>query len=113
MTNTHKQFPKYITIVSHHLSVSSSRLTTHGKLWSFIGLSNTNKQMAIAEGVAKGFKDKEIFSIHIAKKVRNQYGKETYNSILRVFHDGEVDDTSSTLAEWKVAIDDIEFIDFE
>lgn len=113
MTNTHKQFPKYITIVSHHFTVSSPRLASGNNLWSYIGLSNSNKQMAIAEGVAKGFKDKEIFSIHIAKRFREYDGTATYKSILRVFHDGEVDDTSSTLAEWKVAIDDIEFIDFE
>lgn len=110
MTNTHKQFPKYITIVSHHLTVSSSRLTSGDKLWSYIALRNSDKQMAIAEGVCRGFRDDETFSIHIAKKIRKQDGKATYKSIMRVFFDGEVNDTSAeSFNEWQVTIDDIDF----
>lgn len=111
MTNSNKQFPKYIVAVSHYFTVSSSLPTSHGKKWSYIALRNSDKHMAIAEGVCRGFGDDEIFSIHIAKKVRKQDGKATYKSIMRVFFDGEVNDTSKEefIKEWKVTIDDIDF----
>lgn len=97
-----KKFPKYITIARHQEAL-------HGKLWSYIALDSTNRQMAIAEGSRKGFKIDEPFCVHIAKRI-NQRGRTMYKSILRVFRSGLVQDTSTVpYCNWFVEYSDINF----
>lgn len=100
MTNTKKQFPKFIVIASRD------------KMWQFIALDNTSKQLAIAEGVCRGFKEDDTECVFIAKRSREYDGVQVYKSFIVVYRDCIVHDTSTESGnEWRVC--DIEFIDFE
>lgn len=70
---------KYIIAIDHKASSD--------KTWSYFELTNSKRDLAIAEGIFKGFQQSEVHCVLVLKQV----SKHQYKLMLRVFGNGFVE----------------------